>query len=500
MISLDPPRVALDDQELHKQTAATKQMQDLITHVGQWIKYRILTTRDRNNLIKQGYARDLVDNLVYITERCYSDENHHTYQDRLSTGFTSAAFDPSIYATENIETALRTTSGGRCAWCESLIEQNHAQIGHYRQPYGYHNNLVLERNGYFDLAYRMDNLIYTCKTCNENYKQAHFPTVGKHAPEISLGHEQTLLINPYLEDPRQYIRFNPLTGHAYPYDQVKQFFQDTQHLSETEIEHLLYSNPHQIPQATDPTANTDAPPQHNLNAQFSQWIESHLANGPLQTINKGQLTIGILGLNRPGLVRARISHLLHLRGLFLLQSNPEPEPNKEIDSATEAIKKIAQGHTAEQNNCPQYCSLSIDAINTWQVEAKKNKQDITPNWLSLYNKGLSTPANASYSFIPPIIVSSLVYLVLERELSLKNKRRIICLSADDLLYGGHLTSKCVFLPINWQTDFHNVIKVHANNQTWDSNFSELASTQPNALRSLFAHNEVWAEGDYKPLS
>ncbi|MCC2614996.1 hypothetical protein LJ739_01915 [Aestuariibacter halophilus] len=120
-------------------------------------------------------------------------------------------------------------------------------------------------------------------------------------------------------------------------------------------------------------------------------------------------------------------------------------------------------------------------------------------YLSHYATVLSTPLTQPQPLIPQTVMSGLMYIVLEQELTLRNKRRIVLLDSNDLLYGS-VGGKCVMLSIDWQKDWHNVVKVHEGKHTWETSFAELAATQDIALLRLFAHSEVWAEGTYAPLA
>ncbi|TBR36014.1 hypothetical protein CBF23_015235, partial [Marinomonas agarivorans] len=87
----------------------------------------------------------------------------------------------------------------------------------------------------------------------------------------------------------------------------------------------------------------------------------------------------------------------------------------------------------------------------------------------------------------------------ESELQQTNKRRLVYLSVLDRLYGEKPKEKCVFLPINWQRDSHNLIKVHSHRNILEASFLELASSRPQELVELFANNDIWVEGAYPAL-
>ena len=144
---------------------------------------------------------------------------------------------------------------------------------------------------------------------------------------------------------------------------------------------------------------------------------------------------------------------------------------------------------------------SSDASPAPAPNTGEKKQDMANSyqWQNQYSILLKQAPTESKPYIPTYFRSSFIYIVLESELALKNKRRIVNLSGDDLLYAS-VTGKCVFIQIDWEKDFNNLIKVHESNHTWETTFSELIDTRPVALRNLFARSEVWAEGEYKPLS
>jgi hypothetical protein len=121
------------------------------------------------------------------------------------------------------------------------------------------------------------------------------------------------------------------------------------------------------------------------------------------------------------------------------------------------------------------------------------------DWQANYSTILNKSPIETKPYIPNRFRSGFMYVVLENELNLRNKRRIVSLSSDDLLYAS-VTGKCVFIQIDWKNDFTNTLKVHESNHTWETTFSELIDTRPVALRHLFARSEVWAEGHYEPLS
>lgn len=505
MMPIAPISVALSPDQEVKREAALKQMRELMAKMSHWVKYRLLTTQDRNNFIAKGFARDLVDNLVYFTQRCSPKVESNT-SDHLMIGFTDAAFDPSIYACEVNRRALISNSVGCCAWCESLIAQNGGgTVSHYRPAYGYSEQGILYRSAYYELAYEQNNLIYACRECADNYKTDVFPVIGgKRMSDVSASEERAALVNPYVEAPRNFIRFNPFNGFAFAYDRVLKFYQSSQDKGADEVCKLLWQDPKNIPLQHDIHGNDIS--YADVNSTFQQWL-SQQSDVTAEMLCRGQTTIDLLGLNRPTLLYARNNHLRQLRGLFLAKDNQTPELRHEVGGITNLVDNVALKKDKSEK-IPQYQSLTLDAINTWLAEEQKDQQpndasiavntDNT-NWISLYDQCLQAKQSDYSITVSSTLRSSLMYMVIESELKLENKRRIINLHVDDLLY-GNMNAKCIFLQINWHKDFHNVIKVCSIGHIWETSFAELAETTSDAVRSLFAHNEIWAEGHYEKLA
>lgn len=447
-------------------------MTSLMDRVGSWVKYRLLTNQDRQSLLREGFAQDLVDNLVYYTER--TTDTTDFINEEFVTGFTQAAFDPSIYASEAMIDALRASTHGNCAWCEQPLENAGAIVSHIRPPAGYIENSALYREAYYDLAYKHTNLIYSCPSCSNRYKANHFPVLSSFRG----ADDSPVLVDPYNEDPRDFIRFNPCNGMAYPYDRLHVFIEQQNKFGNESPETVIWNDPSLIPAQFDSAGNSIS--NSDNEQEYRQWCNSSSA----PEYSRGESTIQILGLNRSTLQRFRIAHLQRLQALWTISSETENDEKNKNEQNLEAARK-----TVDAKPLSEFSSLTIDAQGTWDTGFR------TENSIQLPESSQDT----QLTVVPESILTGLVYIVLENELSLVNKRRIIHLSADDLLYSS-VTSKCVCMPINWTHDFNNVIKVHSDNQTWETSFAELIATRHSALRTLFSNNEVWAEGQYAALS
>ena len=83
-----------------------------------------------------------------------------------------------FYRHEEIRTALKESSFGKCAFCEGIpAETGFAEVEHFHP-----------KSLYTDKAFEWDNLLYSCKACNNS--------------KLSHDTQQEPIINPYDLDPR----------------------------------------------------------------------------------------------------------------------------------------------------------------------------------------------------------------------------------------------------------------------------------------------------------
>ncbi|MCO7189548.1 MULTISPECIES: hypothetical protein [unclassified Pseudoalteromonas] len=462
------PLTWLPDEKV-KVNAANKQMQELVSRLADAPKYHTLTTQDRQQLIDEGYAADLVDNLVFITLR--TDE---LGKDVVTSGFNYAAFDTSLFSSAHLRTHLAQLNRGCCAYCESYLSATDGgKVGHFRpvelleteQESG--QSTVTTCSPYYSQAYEQRNLLFVCEACHEQHKGGRFPLAGLRLPAISIEQEQPLLINPYEEDPRLFIRFDPVTGRAYPFDLLAAFLMDTRTLHLDGVAKEIWSHPDIL---------RHAPDFHQL-PEFTSWFHS-LDKDRLKQLSKGQNSIQLLGLNRPELVIARLSALSQLHLAF---EHFRHSKQSDMSSFIDSLPIL------------QFRSLSIDALQTWHNQS--DEQELSDAEPSL-PENLSIPER---SVFPAWFRASLRYCIEESQLTETHKRNLVFLSARDKLYGQKPKEKCVFLPLNWQQDKHKLIKVRSERNIWETSFAELASSRPLELLNLFTQNDVWVEGPFDAL-
>lgn len=88
----------------------------------------------------------------------------------------------------------------KCAYCECQLNGDFGDIDHYRP-----------KTTYPWLLTEWSNLLLTCSTCNRTYKNDAFPLEDERQRDTAhqdISRERPLLINPYDEDPAQYIGFH----------------------------------------------------------------------------------------------------------------------------------------------------------------------------------------------------------------------------------------------------------------------------------------------------
>jgi hypothetical protein len=126
--------------------------------------------------------------------------------------------------------------GEKCAYCERRLESlEHgsveSDIEHYRPKgkvtiypkpndgFSYSFSTGNAANGYYWLAYDLENYALCCKTCNTGLKAEHFPIAGTRGTATQTSAELDrlelpLLLFPYRDDPADYIKFFGITPNS----------------------------------------------------------------------------------------------------------------------------------------------------------------------------------------------------------------------------------------------------------------------------------------------
>jgi len=126
------------------------------------------------------------------------------------------SFDSNIYGDALVKEQLIKEQHEKCCFCEAKFSDNsYGDIEHFRPKGAYkkRGERSLTYPGYYWLAYDWNNLMYSCEKCNRKFKRNDFPLENEatrktnHSHPNQLQNEDSLLINPIVEDPSLYITF-----------------------------------------------------------------------------------------------------------------------------------------------------------------------------------------------------------------------------------------------------------------------------------------------------
>lgn len=173
---------------------------------------------------------------------------------------TSLTFDARIYADKNeIRVMLAKLFYGKCSYCEAIVDMDtfNWEVEHFRPKARVDEDPA--HPGYYWLAYKWDNLYVSCQYCNQlrrdnskskaKGKSNHFPlrkgSPRATGPECDIMMEERLLIDPCLDDPEDYVAFNP-EGKPYAIDNnemgqksIEVFHLDRPHMNRYRKKHVI---------------------------------------------------------------------------------------------------------------------------------------------------------------------------------------------------------------------------------------------------------------------
>ena len=149
------------------------------------------------------------------------------------------AYKFKVYSHAKVKEALIEMGKGKCAYCESDILATYVgDIEHFR-PKGEIEELKATGNskpGYYWLAADWENLLFSCRNCNQKSKQVtafvdeaksmgkmnQFPLfdeskrVRSHEDDIEEEEKVRLLLNPCIENPEDYFKYDIESGVIQP--------------------------------------------------------------------------------------------------------------------------------------------------------------------------------------------------------------------------------------------------------------------------------------------
>lgn len=113
------------------------------------------------------------------------------------------------YRSDIIREHLHRTQHEKCCYCEKELELRFQHVDHYRPKSTARRSASTVDEGYWWLAYDLDNLLLSCPDCN-TCKSDWFPLEQGSTP----GNEQDCcnseipsLLNPLLDDPQEHLVF-----------------------------------------------------------------------------------------------------------------------------------------------------------------------------------------------------------------------------------------------------------------------------------------------------
>lgn len=141
-----------------------------------------------------------------------------------------------VYSDPEVKDALIALCDEKCAYCESkFLHVYSGDVEHFR-PKGRISDADNPKPGYYWLAADWDNLLLSCRNCNQKLRHLtgdnevkqsmgkvdQFPLLdgGEHVQDHMVGikdeEEFRLLINPCLENPEDYFEYNIKNGYIIP--------------------------------------------------------------------------------------------------------------------------------------------------------------------------------------------------------------------------------------------------------------------------------------------
>jgi uncharacterized protein (TIGR02646 family) len=116
-------------------------------------------------------------------------------------------FDASIFASDEVRTALTELFRGKCAYCEQPLPASALVVDHFRPragAVGLDGSFSLEH--YWWLAYEWANLYASCPECSL-LKGLRFPVEGERQSRRREPTDRALLLDPCTDDPEQHLVF-----------------------------------------------------------------------------------------------------------------------------------------------------------------------------------------------------------------------------------------------------------------------------------------------------
>lgn len=123
---------------------------------------------------------------------------------------TSKEFPSKYWQKKGVRSVLFRSQNAKCCFCENKrAPKREFDAEHFRPKAGVTEDE--DHPGYWWLAYEWSNLLYACKSCNQEFKKNYFPLLSNNramSPEDDLQNEVPVIINPISESPEDFIGFD----------------------------------------------------------------------------------------------------------------------------------------------------------------------------------------------------------------------------------------------------------------------------------------------------
>lgn len=130
------------------------------------------------------------------------------------SGTVQLKFDRGVYADESVKQTLVAMQQNKCAFCEAKpLHVSDGDVEHFRPKAGVRQSDadLMQRPGYYWLAYAWENLLFACERCNRRHKKNLFPLLDPAhratSHRAAIGDESPVFIDPSKDNPEQYITY-----------------------------------------------------------------------------------------------------------------------------------------------------------------------------------------------------------------------------------------------------------------------------------------------------
>ena len=147
-------------------------------------------------------------------EEAINCELYDLHSDDYRSRSRTFKFKDHIHGHDSVRNTLLEAQHRKCCYRESKFRANYPGAVEHFRPKGavqQERSQGREYPGYYWLAYRWENLLVSCYSCNSSHKGALFPLSNpetrarSHRDDVEA--ERPLLIDPASEEPRLHIRF-----------------------------------------------------------------------------------------------------------------------------------------------------------------------------------------------------------------------------------------------------------------------------------------------------